>query len=310
MTCMVEVERLVKRFGALTAVDGVTFDVHQGEVLGFLGPNGAGKSTTLRMITGFLPPSEGLVRVMGHDVVDEPISAKAAIGYLPEGAPTYPEMTPAAFLDFIANVRGLSGAHRQERLAYVIENLQLTRVLNQRIDTLSKGFKRRVMAAQAIVHDPPVLVLDEPTDGLDPNQKRELRRFITEMARNKAVIISTHDLVETEAICTRAIIIAQGTIRADASVNALAQQSPLHNTVVIETDAHDVVATLSAADTIADVESLADHVYRVYPNDGQDNLLEVVKDQARNQGWTVARLSFSPSELEETFRHLTSEQNG
>jgi ABC-2 type transport system ATP-binding protein len=207
---MIHIENLVKRFGTLAAVDGVSFDVGRGTVLGFLGPNGAGKSTTMKMIAGFLAPSAGTVRVCDVDVAKRPLEAKRHIGYLPEGAPTYPDMTPAELLDFVAEVRGLKGADKDRRIDAAVGKVEIDAVLDQSIETLSKGFKRRVGLAQAILHDPPVLVLDEPTDGLDPNQKRQVRALIRAMARDKAIIISTHILEEVEAICTRAMIIARG----------------------------------------------------------------------------------------------------
>jgi ABC-2 type transport system ATP-binding protein len=223
---MIEVKQLTKRYGSLTAVDGVSFNVDAGEVLGFLGPNGAGKSTTMKMIAGFLAPTSGSVSVCGHDVEDEPIAAKSVMGYLPEGAPSYAEMTVAAFLEFIADVRGLTGADRRGRFDDVVGRLALGRVLNQPIETLSKGYKRRVGLAQAILHDPKVLVLDEPTDGLDPNQKHEVRTLIDAMARDKIIIISTHILEEVDAVCTRAIIIANGRILADDTPEQLEARAP------------------------------------------------------------------------------------
>ncbi len=212
---MLEIRNLVKRFGPFTAVDDVSFKVGKGEVLGFLGPNGAGKSTTMKMIAGFIAPTSGSVQVLGDDVAEAPLKTKAAIGYLPEGAPTYPDMTPLSFLNFVADARGLSGAERKRGIDAVVEHVNIGHVLNQSIDTLSKGYKRRVGLAQAILHDPPVLILDEPTDGLDPNQKHEVRELIRRMAAGKAIVISTHILEEVEAICTRAIIIAQGKILAE-----------------------------------------------------------------------------------------------
>lgn len=212
---MLEIRNLVKRFGQFTAVDDVSFDVTKGEVLGFLGPNGAGKSTTMKMIAGFIVPSSGGVKVLGDDVTEAPLKTKAAIGYLPEGAPTYPDMTPRSFLNFIADARGMSAADRKRRTEEVVEHVKIGDVLDQSIDTLSKGYKRRVGLAQAILHDPPVLILDEPTDGLDPNQKHEVRELIRRMAPGKAIVISTHILEEVEAICTRAIIIAQGRLLAE-----------------------------------------------------------------------------------------------
>lgn len=226
---MITTEKLHKTFGRLVAVDGISFSVAPGEVLGFLGPNGAGKSTTMKMIAGFLAPSSGRATVCGHDVESHPVAAKRCLGYLPEGAPSYGEMTPAAFLRFIAEIRGLDGSERARRIAEVVERLQLGSVIEQPIETLSKGYKRRVGLAQAILHDPPVLILDEPTDGLDPNQKHEVRGLIREMAPGKTIIISTHILEEVHAVCTRAIIIAAGRILADDSPAGLAARSPRHD---------------------------------------------------------------------------------
>lgn len=223
---MIEINHLSKRYGALKAVDDVSFNVGSGEVLGFLGPNGAGKTTTMRIVTGFLAPTSGSVRVCGHDLEREPLAAKACMGYLPEGAPIYGEMSVRAFLDFIADVRGLRGERRRTRLDDVIGRLGLQGVLEQVVETLSKGFKRRVGLAQALVHDPQVLILDEPTDGLDPNQKHEVRALINAMAKDKIIVISTHILEEVDAVCTRAIIIAGGRLLADESPQALAARSP------------------------------------------------------------------------------------
>ncbi len=212
---MIEIERLTKRFGALAAVDGVSFTLERGTVLGFLGPNGAGKSTTMKMITGFLPPTSGRISVSGFDLADRPLEAKRRIGYLPEGAPAYADMTPGAFLNFIADIRALCGPDRRRKLDEAIVRADLAPVLDQTIDTLSKGFKRRVGLAQAILHDPEVLILDEPTDGLDPNQKHAVRLLIKGMAETKAIIISTHILEEVEAVCTRSLIIARGKVLAE-----------------------------------------------------------------------------------------------
>ena len=225
---MIEIEGLVRRFGQLTAVGGISLRVAKGEVLGFLGPNGAGKSTTMKMITGFLAPSEGRISVCGHDVVEEPLKAQAAIGYLPEGAPAYPDMTPKEFLSFIATVRGLRNAAAKTAIDNAVAHTGLGSVLDQRIDTLSKGFKRRVGLAQAILHEPPVLIMDEPTDGLDPNQKHAARALIKAMSPDKAIIISTHILEEVEAVCTRAIIIDKGRIVADGTPAELLAREPSH----------------------------------------------------------------------------------
>src|SRR5689334_16621791 len=223
---MIKTQNLSKNFDGIQAVDDLTFSVEPGEVLGFLGPNGAGKSTTMRMIAGFVAPTSGSASICGHDIAADPIAAKSALGYLPEGAPSYGEMTVAGFLDFIADLRSLAGATRKTRLDYVIGRLQLDGVLEQSIDTLSKGFKRRVGLAQAIVHDPKVLILDEPTDGLDPVQKHEVRTLISEIAKEKTIVISTHILEEVDAVCTRAIIIARGRLVADGTPADLKAKAP------------------------------------------------------------------------------------
>ena len=226
MAALIEIEGLTKRFGAFTAVDGVSLTVARGEVLGFLGPNGAGKSTTMRMLAGFVRPNAGRARICGHDVQEDGVAARRNLGYLPEGAPLYPEMTVLAFLRFIACIRGYSGGEVAERVADAIRLTTLEGVRLQPIETLSKGFKRRVGLAQALLHDPPVLVLDEPTDGLDPNQKHEVRTLIARLAPDKAIIISTHILEEVEAVCTRAVIIASGRVVADATPKELAARDP------------------------------------------------------------------------------------
>ena len=223
---MIEIRGLSKHFGPLEAVRHVSFDVHRGEVLGFLGPNGAGKSTTMKMITGFLEPSAGSIRVCGHLVNEDPVATKSRIGYLPEGAPAYPDMSTRGFLRFIAEIRGFSGAERERRVAEAVANVHLEGVLHQSIDTLSKGYKRRVGLAQALLHDPEVLIMDEPTDGLDPNQKHEIRGLIRSMAERKAIVLSTHILEEVEAVCTRAIIINRGTVVFDGTPEEMAASAP------------------------------------------------------------------------------------
>ena len=223
---MIRITHLSKSFGSLKAVDDLSFAVEPGEVLGFLGPNGAGKSTTMKIVAGFLAPDSGSAEVCNHDVRTAPLAAKRNLGYLPEGAPAYGEMTVSAYLDFIADIRGLRGTNRQAALDKAIAYLQISAVSGQRVETLSKGFKRRVGLAQAILHDPPALVLDEPTDGLDPNQKHEVRELIQRISRHKTIIISTHILEEVEAVCTRAIIIADGRLLADDTPRALAGRTP------------------------------------------------------------------------------------
>ncbi len=212
---MIQVSSLKKSFGPILAVDDVSFSVKKGEVLGFLGPNGAGKSTTMKMITGFLTPTSGSARVCGFDVIDNPIEVKRRVGYLPEGAPAYADMNARRYLRFVASIRGYKGKDVKRRIDRVVELTNIGRILDQSIDTLSKGFKRRVGLAQALLHDPEVLVLDEPTDGLDPNQKHEVRTLIREMAPRKSIILSTHILEEVAAVCTRIIIIDRGRIVAD-----------------------------------------------------------------------------------------------
>ena len=221
MDLMLQVEGLTKRFGLFTAVDSISFNVNRGEVLGFLGPNGAGKTTAMRMVAGFLTPSAGTAYVGGYDVITAPLEVKRSIGYLPEGAPLYEDMTPLELLDFIANVRGLTGIKKQEALTKAAERINIEHVMHQAIGTLSKGYKRRVGIAQAILHDPEILILDEPTDGLDPNQKQEVRSLIKRMGEGKVIIFSTHILEEVEAACTRAIIIDQGRVVADGTPDEL-----------------------------------------------------------------------------------------
>lgn len=222
---LIEVKSLNKKFGAIHAVKNLSFSVNRGEILGFLGPNGAGKSTTMKMITGFLEPTSGSISVCGHNIFVDPIAVKKKIAYLPEGAPSYGEMTVKSFLDFIADIRGLKGQDKQDRVDEIIKKINLETVRNQTIDTLSKGFKRRVGVAHVLMHDPEVLIMDEPTDGLDPNQKHEVRQLIREMAEHKAIIISTHILEEVDAICTRAIIIASGQLLFDGTPQELLAKS-------------------------------------------------------------------------------------
>jgi ABC-2 type transport system ATP-binding protein len=223
---LIEITGLTKRFGSFTAVDTVSFNVARGEVLGFLGPNGAGKSTTMRMLAGFMIPSAGTASICGHDVQSDGVAARRVLGFLPEGAPTYPEMTVTGFLTFCARVRGYLGKELTQRVEHAVDLTRLGGVLLQPVETLSKGFKRRVGLAQALLHDPPVLVLDEPTDGLDPNQKHEVRTLIAQMAPQKAIVISTHILEEVDAVCSRAIIIAAGRVVADATPTELQRRHP------------------------------------------------------------------------------------
>lgn len=236
MTATLRVMSLTKKFKKLTAVDNVSFSAVQGEVVGFLGPNGAGKSTTMKMITGFLAPSSGTAYIDGYDIIEQPLQAKRMLGYLPEGAPSYPDMTLKQFINFIADIREISPDAKERKINEVVNKVNLQSVLHQRIETLSKGFKRRVGLAQALVHDPKVLILDEPTDGLDPNQKREVRNLITNMAKDKVIILSTHILEEVEAVCDRVIILASGKIIMDSTQQELRIKSPSRSTISVLED--------------------------------------------------------------------------
>ncbi len=309
---MIEIQALTKSFGALAAVAGIDLKVRKGEVLGFLGPNGAGKSTTMKMITGFLAPSSGRVSVCGHDVETDTLAAQKAIGYLPEGAPAYGDMTPRQFLTFIAEVRRLSGAVAKDRIAAVVAKTELDPVLDQPIETLSKGFKRRVGLAQAILHDPPVLIMDEPTDGLDPNQKHSVRTLLRAMAPTKAIIVSTHLLEEVEAICTRAVIIDRGRVVADGTPAELLARSRHHNAVTLVLPADRSAAAkakLAGLPSVASVEETqaADGTTELtaFPKSGA-LLVEQVSALAVSENWNVKELYAEAGRLDEVFRALTT----
>jgi ABC-2 type transport system ATP-binding protein len=307
---MIGCRNLTKRYGALTAVDNLSFEVRPGEVLGFLGPNGAGKSTTMRIVAGFLAPTSGSVEVCGFDVVKHGLDAKERIGYLPEGAPSYPEMTPRSFLEFVADIRGLKGAHRRQRLDAVHGQLHLDKVADQQIETLSKGYKRRVGLAQAILHDPEVLILDEPTDGLDPNQKHEVRGLINGMAKNKIIVISTHILEEVDAVCNRAMIIAQGRILADDAPQKLEARSRFHNAVSIKFhDPEHIRGAQQALEALPEVaETAVDtiaHRLTAFPAGGQ-NPFSAVSELAAQQQWNISELHLEGGRLDEVFRSITS----
>ena len=309
---MLEIENLTKRYGQHTVVDDLSFRCAAGEVLGFLGPNGAGKSTTMKMVTGFVPPSAGRVSVCGLDIDQASLEARRCIGYLPEGAPCYPEMTPSSFLEFIADIRGLTPAERKTRLDSVIEALHLGPVLDQSIDTLSKGFKRRVGLAQAILHDPKVLILDEPTDGLDPNQKHEVRELIRSMATNKLIVLSTHILEEVEAVCTRAIIIANGSILADDTPEQLARRSRSHNAVRLCVGANESFDQVQAALVqLVSVDSVEvdrgsrtiTALARTETRDGET--WQEVFDLISRQNWDITGLQLEVGQLDQVFREIT-----
>ncbi len=325
----IELKALTKRFGpsgagGILAVDKVSFSVQPGEVLGFLGPNGAGKSTTMKMVTGFLPPTSGTAVVCGHDVVDQPLAVKEKIGYLPEGAPAYPDMTPEAFLKFIAEVRGLTGERKRAAVANAAERVHLEGVMRQPIETLSKGFKRRVGLAQAILHDPEVLIMDEPTDGLDPNQKHEVRNLIKRMAGaegggagrgGKAIVLSTHILEEVEAICTRVIVVAKGRVVADATPAALMAKSKYHNAVTLAVIPPAGAMIFDDLQRVAGVASVEDggrfHTPQgvqvrctVVPKNAKSIATEI-SQLAKQRNWQIESMRVESGKLDDVFRELT-----
>jgi ABC-2 type transport system ATP-binding protein len=310
---MLEIRQLVKCFGPLVAVNDVSFTVPQGEVLGFLGPNGAGKSTTMKMITGFLAPSAGTAIICGYDIGTHPIAAKRHIGYLPEGAPAYPDMTPSDFLDFIAHIRGFSGSEAKRRIGRVVEMIRIADVMHQPIETLSKGYRRRVGVAQALLHDPDVLILDEPTDGLDPNQKYEMRKIITAMRPEKAIIISTHLLEEVEAVCSRAIIIAHGRVLADGTPAELAERSRHHNAVRVnmlggvDPNIRAEMAALPGVETVEPISDPEGDGLIIIPRGGRPVVAEIA-DLARDRGWTITSLRIERGRLDDVFREITTAQ--
>ena len=307
---MIKVENLTKVFGTKRAVDGISFSVARGEVLGFLGPNGAGKSTTMRMITGFLPPSGGRVTVGGFDIAEQPIPAKRLMGYLPENAPAYTDMTVHGFLDFTAEIRGLRGDAKKAAVSRVVELCFLKSVLHQNVDTLSKGYRHRTCFAQSIIHDPDILVLDEPTDGLDPNQKHEIRQLIRKMGEQKAIIFSTHILEEVDAVCSRAIIIDRGTIVANGTPAELRRKSEWAGAVtlrvnnVAESAVRQKLDQLRAAKKVATATSGSHVTVTVYPRTAGDGDLtrEVIE---ATSGWQVEELRTEEGRLDEVFRGIT-----
>lgn len=304
---MIVIEKLTKTFGPFTAVDNMSFTVKPGEVLGFLGPNGAGKSTTMKMICGFLTPTEGRVTVHGFDTQRQAIEAKKLIGYLPEGAPSYGDMTVESFLNFIAEVRGFRGAEKSARVGNVLNKLQLNNVLHQSIETLSKGFKRRVGLAQAIIHDPKVLILDEPTDGLDPNQKHEVRNLIKNLSSDKIVIISTHILEEVHAVCTRAVIIANGKLLADGTPAELEAKSRYNHAVTVRLESDlNIESQLKALTGVAAVErNPQEHEFIVFPEPGK-SLLHDVQHLANRENWPLQALFVEKGRLDDVFRTVTT----
>jgi len=308
---MIKVQNLAKFFGDKHAVDGVSFSVERGEVLGFLGPNGAGKSTTMRMITGFIPPSAGTVSVGGFDIVEHPIEARRLIGYLPENAPAYTDMTVHGFLNFAAEIRGLRGDVKKQAVNRVVEMCFLEAVLHQSVETLSKGYRHRTCFAQSIIHDPDVLVLDEPTDGLDPNQKHEVRGLIRKMGERKAIIFSTHILEEVDAVCSRAIIIDRGKIVANGTPQQLRQKSEWAGAVTLRvsgingTALNQKLLQLSSVKRMIVLREDATSVTaRVFPRSEVNGALATsIADAA--QGWRIEELHTEEGRLDEVFRSIT-----
>lgn len=306
---MIEISNLSKNFDQFTAVDNLSFNVKEGEVLGFLGPNGAGKSTTMKVITGFLSPSSGSVSIDGHDITKSPLAAKALMGYLPEGAPSYGDMTTLEFLNFVAQVRGFRGEELTSRVQHAIDEVELGSVAQQTIETLSKGFKRRVGLAQAIMHDPKVLILDEPTDGLDPNQKHHVRELIKNLARDKIVIISTHILEEVTAVCSRAIIIAEGKIVADGTPAELETQSRYHQAISVRlTEEYDLEKDLAKVADVAAVEKDEESTltFTILAREGKA-IFPQVSEIAQSRHWPVTEFHVSRGQLEDVFRTVTQQ---
>lgn len=307
----IEAKNLRMEFGRIVAVDDISFTVDKGEVLGFLGPNGAGKTTTMRILTGYLRPTRGEVSICGVDMMAEPVKAKTRIGYLPEGAPLYPELTPATFLRFAGQARRMGGKELDDRMALTADLVNLREVWNQSIETLSKGYKRRLGLAQAILHDPDVLILDEPTDGLDPNQKQEVRQLVREMARTKTIIISTHILEEVHAVCTRAVILAQGNIVADGTPEELESMAVDHNAVSILLPSDDASGFAEKLGKIPAVHKVTvssregdQSFIQAFPVQGNP-ILKTVTDLIMDNDIPVMELKQEPGRLDEVFRTLT-----
>ncbi len=303
---MLTVDKLQKNFGPIDAVRNISFDLKKGDVLGFLGPNGAGKSTTMRIITGYLQPSGGTATVNGFDIGKQSVAARRQLGYLPENAPVYQDMTVQHFLNFIAEIRGFRGNERRRRVDRIMDICKIEPVRRQSVDTLSKGYRQRVCFAQAILHDPPILIMDEPTDGLDPNQKAIVRQMILDMAQTKAIIISTHILEEVDAVCNRTIIISRGRIVAQGTPAELKQRSPSHGAVTLElTETPDsVMADLETLPSAKRVEPADNHCFTIYPRDPV-KLFQDVMNQARRRSWTIKSISVKEGRLEDTFHALT-----
>jgi len=311
MSVMIETDNLGRYFGDLKAVDGISFSAKRGEVLGFLGPNGAGKSTTMKMLTCFLTPSFGTARVAGFDILEQPTEVRKSLGYLPENAPLYGEMKVGEFLGFIGEIRGLQGSELQKAIERSIELTSLEEVVEQRIETLSKGFKRRVGLAQALLHDPEILILDEPTDGLDPNQKHEVRKLILGMASNKCILLSTHILEEVDVVCNRAVIIANGKMVADDTPEGLRKQSRLHGAVTVAFDGVDEAEATSALKSLGGVNKVETRI----DNDGRKNFVLLSQSseatvralvaETEKRNWQFSVFQVEGGHLDDVFRDVT-----
>jgi ABC-2 type transport system ATP-binding protein len=299
---LIDVNNLAKHYGPIRAVDGISFQVRRGDILGFLGPNGAGKSTAMKMLTCFLEPDSGSAAVAGHSIADESLELRQKVGYLPENAPAYGEMTVEGFLRFIAEARAIADV--ATAIDRVVKMTGLQSVLHQSIDTLSKGYKRRVGLAQALIHDPEVLILDEPTDGLDPNQKAMIQDLIESLSEGKGIILSTHILDEAEKVCNRAIIISEGKIVVDSTPEELLVKAPNHNAIRFTLDEPDeeLIGKIEEQEWCSQVERLADNGYQVLPNDGDNHLEELT---GITEGVAVRSVHLQEGRLEDVFRHLT-----
>jgi ABC-2 type transport system ATP-binding protein len=304
---MISVRRLTKRFGQFTAVNHLSFEVPKGQVLGFLGPNGAGKSTTMKMLTCFSEPTSGDILVDGFNTKTQSLEVRRLIGYLPESAPSYGEMRVIEFLQFVGETRGLRGKNLSERLQVVKETCALSDVWMQPIETLSKGYRQRVGFGQALIHDPPLLILDEPTDGLDPNQKHEVRRLIKKMAREKTIILSTHILEEVEAVCDRVIIIAQGSLVADETPDGLRRKSPSFNAVTVQFTSHTSPQIIERFKEIGRVERVENNpdLLKIYPIHGEA-IAPKVSEISRRENLVIQELTVDHGKLDEVFRQVTT----
>lgn len=301
---MVEVQSLTKFFGPQAAVDAISFSVGKGEILGFLGPNGAGKSTTMKMALGYLPPSSGTVIVAGYDVQQQPLEVRRHVGYLPEHNPLYLDMYVHEYLEFIGAVHGLPGPARRQRVAQLVRRVGLSREQNKQIGALSKGYRQRVGLAQALLHDPAVLILDEPTTGLDPNQIQEIRQLIRELGEDKTVIFSTHILPEVTALCSRVVIISRGQLVADAPVSELAARAAGETIIRAEFEASIDPVPLAALPGVCGVEVEGGLVYRIRATPGRD-LRGDISRLAAQQGWVLLGLRQEQQSLEDIFGELT-----